>query len=127
MLLMPTPAAHACSRSTSTSSCGISPSWLLLGSATPGTLSSTAITCSAASFSRSCSGPCTFTWMGWRKPPKMVGVPVMLARTPGMPISRPRSASWISSCDRARSARGFSFTKMRPELDEPRNPPPMDM
>ena len=36
MALMPRPAAHACWRSTFTSSCGISPSSLDVGSATPG-------------------------------------------------------------------------------------------
>ena len=52
-------------RSTRTSSCGISPSSLELGSATPGTSRMVSMTCSAASLRRVGSGPCTKMRIGW--------------------------------------------------------------
>ena len=48
------------------------------------------------------------TWIGWRKPPKMVGVPVMLARAPVTFGSSRRTSVWMSACDLSRSAFGTS-------------------
>jgi hypothetical protein len=39
----------------------------------------------------------------------MLGVPVMLARTPVKRRSLPRSAVWISSCERLRSSFGLQL------------------